>query len=147
MAADSFSSVVNSPVTLKYKDTEFKLANLTLKDWGEVCEFVAFQPYNRAKRAGVEGENLLAILRECSNARELSPDSEEVIRFSSTTTGFYKLFELSLKRAKNDQGIINNLLSSEDEQIYIEVARPLYKLILGFDIDATDKENPQPPNQ
>lgn len=147
MAADSFSSVVNSPVTLKYNDIEFRLSNLTLKDWGEVCEFVAFQPYNRAQRVGVNGEHLLTILRECSNARELSPDSEEVIRFSSTTTGFYKLFELSLKRAGNDKSIIEKLLSSDDEQIYIQVARPLYKLILGFDIDADNKENPPPPNQ
>lgn len=146
MAAEqeAFTKVVDNQISFEVKGKLYRLANLTLRDWGEFCEFVKFQPYYKARKHGASREELREILDECVKGKNYNVNSPEILQFAGTLEGFFKLFEISLRRTATPEKDIQLLLQESDEEIFVDVAPRFFDLI-GF-ISKSDEENPQTPN-
>lgn len=89
--------LANSPLSFKYKEKVYQLANLRLKEWGQFCDWVAFYKYHRAKAQSVDSATLKELLSEALDTR-LAIDSPEVFAKIFSADGSLKLVELSLRR-------------------------------------------------
>lgn len=149
--AATFAQLVDSPTTFEFKGKIYKLVNLTLKEWGEVCEFVVFQKYHLAKKYDLSEKEVREIFDECVKNNRADIRSAEVITYVSSVPGFFRIFEISLRRGNPNitSEELAALLSEEnDEEVFLAAAVKLYPLI-GFFVPDTEKEpekNEQPPS-
>lgn len=135
--------LANSPLSFKFKEKNYQLANLRLKQWGQFCDWVAFYNYHRAKAQNVDNASLQQLLKDALDTK-LAVDSPEVFSKIFSAEGAGKLIELSLR--------LGNPTITEKEIEEIQEVQPYVDEIPSFadrflDLIGIKVKNEQTPDQ
>src|SRR5688572_29258357 len=114
-----FAQLAGGALSFDVDKKKYFLPNLGMKQWAEFCQWVAFIPYRIAKREAAPEDILRETWKECTK-QSFSPSSIEVLRHLATTDGFFKAFELSLRRGNpgiTDEEIDKLITFDEDKYL------------------------------